>query len=75
MSKTMMNMESLEQVNGGNFFTDMIDYFVDKIKNRGKVKTQEEREQEILDQIRPKMLSTNTLPDVDTTWKKDPFTS
>ena len=32
MSKVMMNMEELEQVNGGNFFTDAWDCVVDSVK-------------------------------------------
>ena len=58
MNKQMMNMEELEQINGGNFLTDAWDWLCKKYENRSKARTPEEREQEILDRIRPKMLPT-----------------
>ncbi len=65
MNKMMMNMEELEQVNGGNFLTDAWDWLCKKYQNRSKARTPEEREQEILDRIRPKMLPTNEPNGID----------
>ena len=58
-------MEELEQVNGGNFLTDAWNWLWKKYENRSKARTPEEREQEILDRIRPKMLPTNEPNGID----------